>query len=247
MSEALRKLRASPVAAWAGPLILFMGIMFLGGQFKVETAGAPWWRLHPEQWAYPLQVLLCGAWLLAFRPHYHLGPLRAGHAVLAVAAGLGGIAIWLLPGWLFARGLVPEIRWLGCTARLEGFDPSLWDGQPALWWTVVLLRFVRMTLIVPFVEELFWRGFLWRTLADDTRDFHKVALGLPGARPFWITAALVAVAHMGPDLAVALVWGILTGLVHVRTRSIAPVILMHAVANLALGLHVMLTRQWGYW
>ena len=181
MSSPIDKLRLSPLAAWAGPLILFLGIMLLPSFVKVDTAGAVWWRRHPEQWAYPLQTIAAAAWLWICRAHYRSTLPRPSQLALAALMGLLGIALWILPGWLFSHGLVPEIKWLGCTDRLDGFDPSIWDSNPAAWWSALALRFIRMTLVVPLVEETFWRGFLWRTVSDPDREFHTLPHGLPQA------------------------------------------------------------------
>jgi membrane protease YdiL (CAAX protease family) len=35
--------------------------------------------------------------------------------------------------------------------------------------------------------------------------------------------------------------------VAVRTKSLGACVFMHAVGNLALGLYVMKTQQWGFW
>lgn len=247
MNALIQKLRLSPLAAWAGPLILFMGIMLIPSFVKVDTAGAVWWRRHPEQWAYPLQTIAAAAWLWICRAHYRSALPRPSQLALAALMGLLGIALWILPGWLFSRGLVPEIKWLGCTDRLDGFDPSLWDSNPAAWWSALALRFIRMTLVVPLVEETFWRGFLWRTVSDPDREFHTLPHGIPQRTAFWAVAAGIVLAHTGPDRAAAFVWAMLTGWLYLRTRSIWPVVVMHAVANLALGIYVMSTRQWGYW
>ena len=247
MNSEIARLRQSPTAAWAGPLLLFMGIMIASSFFKVETAGAVWWRRHPEQWAYPLQVAACAAWMWFFRQHYRLDPLRRPHALLATALGVLGIALWILPGWLHHRGLVPEIKWLGCTERMEGFDPSLWKENPSAWWAALALRFARMVLIVPLVEEFFWRGFLWRTVADSDHDFQTLPHGLRNARAFWVTAAMIVLAHGAADRVAAFLWALLIGWLYLHTKSVRACILMHAVANLVLGIYVMLTGQWGYW
>jgi hypothetical protein len=35
--------------------------------------------------------------------------------------------------------------------------------------------------------------------------------------------------------------------VAVRTKSLAACVVMHAVANLLLGVYVVSTKQWGFW
>ena len=90
-------------------------------------------------------------------------------------------------------------------------------------------------LIVPLVEELFWRGFLMRWCID--RDFPQ---SVPIGRGSWLAYAVTTVAfmlaHNPADYAGAFVYGSIAYFVTVRTRSLLPVILMHAVANLIMGI-----------
>jgi membrane protease YdiL (CAAX protease family) len=55
------------------------------------------------------------------------------------------------------------------------------------------------------------------------------------------------VAHASIDYAAAIVFGSLMYWLAVRTKSLAACVLAHAVANLILGVYVMVTQQWGYW
>ncbi len=234
------------MAAWTCPLFIFMALSALRGFFHDATAGAPWYRAAPEHWVYPLQTI-CGLAAVAFWwQHYTFRPLGGRVGVLSIVAGVIGIGVWLLPGWLFLQNYVPEVKWLGCVSRTDGFDPNLWS-DPGVWWTAVGLRFLRMVVCVAFVEELFWRGYLWRTLSEEYREFHTVSFARPGWKPFWGTVAAITLIHAPVDYAGALPWAVLTGLLYLHTRSVGALVVCHATANLLLGLYVMKTGQWGYW
>ena len=71
-------------------------------------------------------------------------------------------------------------------------------------WPVLALRLFRAVVIVPVVEELFWRAWLMRWLID--ADFEKVPLGAYAPRAFWIVALLFASEH-GPYWDVGLACG----------------------------------------
>ncbi len=214
---------------------------------KDGTAGAPWYLAHPEQWVYPIQMLVGLAAVAFWWRRYTFRPLGSREILLAIVAGSVGIAAWLLPGWLFLHGHVPEVKWLGCLSREDGFDPTLWPEGGGAYWTAVLLRFVRAVICVAFVEELFWRGFLWRTLAEPYREFHEGPFGSPGWKPFWGTVLGVVIIHGTADYAGALVWGLLGAWLHLKTRSVGAAVIFHAVGNLLMCLYIMKTRQWGYW
>lgn len=99
-------------------------------------------------------------------------------------------------------------------------------------------------MIVPIVEELFWRAWLMRWLIDP--EFWKVRLGTYAPVAFWVTAILFASEH-GPYWDVGLITGIIYNLWMIRTRSVTDCILTHAVTNAMLSGYVIATSQWQYW
>ena len=86
-----------------------------------------------------------------------------------------------------------------------------------------------------------------RLLADPDGDFWKVPFGTHHRRGLIGVTFMFVLAHNSVDYAAALVFGLLMYGVCVRTKSLSACVLMHAVANLVLGLYVMATGQWGYW
>lgn len=235
----------SPSVAYIAPLALFMVLTELAGLFRLENSAAPWYQRAPEHWVYPVQCLIVGMVLLGFRRHYTLAPWKG----LGLAALLGavGIVLWVLPSTFYSEGQSGCWEWLGVAQRLEGFEPDTFDKNSIAWWLTVLLRFFRMVIIVPLVEELFWRGFLMRYLQAGGRDFRSVPFGQHSWKTFWIVTLAVTLIHNPEDYLGAFVWGSLMYLVVIRTRSLGACVLMHAVGNLLLGLYVMQTRQWGFW
>jgi CAAX prenyl protease-like protein len=138
-------------------------------------------------------------------------------------------------------------EWFGLAERTEGFDPMIAQDSPLWFSTVVGFRFARMVLVVPLVEELFWRSFLMRFLLTEDGRFEKIAFGTHTWKVFWIVTAAVMLIHNTEDYLGAFVWGALMYFVAVRTKSLGACVFMHAVGNLALGLYVMKTQQWGFW
>lgn len=245
------RLLSSPTAAHVLPLVLFMVMNALPGLFRVENSELPWHVRAPEHWVYPLQTVLCAAVLVLFRKHYTFKPWRGFG--LASVLGIVGIAVWIAPALLREQwmqdGAEPAAwwEWLGLVERTKGFDPMI-AKESALWFSVVVgMRFARMVLVVPFVEELFWRGFLMRFLLAEDGRFEKIAFGTHAWKVFWIVTPAVMLIHSTEDYPGAFVWGGLMYFVAVRTKSLGACVLMHAIGNLALALYVMKTRQWGFW
>lgn len=222
------------LAAYVLPFAVFMGGMALvsGVGMFAPSEGAPLWLADPVYWIYPLQTIVCGALLVWFWKLYDWG--KRWHVTAGIVVGLVVLALWISPQWLF-----------GAEARTTGFNPETFKEMPMLWWGTVVLRFLRLVVVVPLLEEIFWRGFLLRYLVGE--DFTKVAFGTFRVFSFVGVAMLFGLAHWGPDFLPALLTGVLYNLVAVKTRSLASCVVAHAVTNLGLGLYIMQTKQWGFW
>lgn len=225
--------RQSATAAHVAPFVVFLALNVIPGWLRIANPELPWYRQAPEQWVYPLQTLLCGGLLLAFRRQYQFPPWR-GYGI-ALALALLGFLLWVAPAWL------------GWVDRTKGFDPTIFAAWPEWQAAAVGMRFVRLVVIVPLVEELFWRGFLMRYIAAENRPWTTIPFGLHRWQVFWIVTILVMLAHHPADYAAAFAWGALVYFVAVRTKSLGACVLMHAACNLLLGLYVMRTQQWGFW
>lgn len=245
----LSELRAHKTIAHIAPLAVYLGLLFLSSipGLKWDHSDAPWWRQQPQQWIYPLQTVVCLGLLAFWWRHYSFRPLRAKAWLWGIAGGVVGIAFWILPSWWHLRtGLT--IEWLGIADRSRpGFNPDIFPPGSGAWWLVVALRFLRMALVVALIEEIFWRGFLWRYFAAPDGRWESVPFGVKNARAIVATSVLMMLAHLPSDYAACLLWSLLVSLVAVVTRSLGACVIMHAVSNLLLGLYVMATKQWGLW
>jgi hypothetical protein len=250
MSAKPNQLRDSATAAHVLPLMVFLGFVALTSWLRIENPELPWYQRAPEHWVYPLQTLACGGLLLWFRRHYILSPLRG----LSLAAVLGalGILIWITPAWLFTQLATNAEapywwRWLGLVRRDEGFDPTVLSAWPVAEMGAIAMRFVRMVLVVPLVEEVMWRGFLMRYLNAVDGDWRAVPFGTHTWRGFWVVTFMVMLAHNPEDYAAAFIWGALVYYLAIRTRSLGACVIMHAIGNFLLGIYALSTRQWGFW
>ena len=128
---------------------------------------------------------------------------------------------------------------------LAGFDPEVFSGQAMLYTSTVAFRFLRLVIVVPLVEEIFWRGFLLRYLIAE--EFERVPFGKFSWLSFTAVTLLFALSHSKADWAAALLTGALYNFVAYRTKNLGSCILTHALTNLVLGLWIMKTGQWGFW
>jgi CAAX prenyl protease-like protein len=171
----------------------------------------------------------------------HVISLRVRHWATSTALGIGVFALWIAPDVL-----LPEFRssWLftnGFTGRIEGTLPEAARNDGF----VLALRFARAAILVPIVEELFWRAWLPRWI-DHMGDFREVPLGRFTTASFLLTALLFASEH-GAMWDVGLAAGLLYNFWMRRTRSLGDLILAHAVTNACLSVYVLTRGRWEYW
>ena len=192
----------------------------------------------PATFVYSVRDLLLAVVLFAFSRHAI--DLRASHWIETVILGVVVFLIWVGPDLIF-----PTYRqhWLFQNAFLGQVTNSIPESvirNPVVLWP----RIVQAVVIVPILEELFWRAWLMRWLISPR--FENVPLGAYQAGAFWITAVLFASEH-GPYWDVGLVAGIAYNWWMMRTRSLGDCILAHAVTNACLCGYVVATHRWEYW
>lgn len=241
-------------AAHVTPFAVFMGFMlvltFVSPLIEWKHPDAPWWRQNPAHFVYPVQTLVTLGLLVRYWHNYTFnGSLK--WCLAAVVFGAVGIAFWLLPTHLYDHWGLSEapkgiLGWLGVLPRRDGFDPSVFH-DPQAWWAVVITRFLRAVVVVALVEEIFWRGFLMRFACDWEGDYWKQPFGRAHWKSYLIVTGMFMLAHSPDDYAAALVYGSLTYLLCVWSKSLAACVVMHATANLLMGLYIMHTGKYGLW
>lgn len=216
-----------PTLAYVAPFVVYVSLLALGR----VVSGAPL-AVHTVRLLIVLAVILVWS-----RPVLKLRPTSLG---ASAGLGLAVFLIWIGPdllfhyrhSWLFENALTG--------AAVTGVSPALEHDCFFL-----AIRMLTSAVLVPVLEELFWRGWLMRWLIDST-DFRKVPLGTYSPLAFWGVAALFALEH-GPYWEVGLLAGIAYNWWLVRTKSLAACILAHAVTNGALGIYVITAGAYQYW
>lgn len=214
------------------PFFAFAVLAPLSGIRQFAGFSPPWWLQTPELWVYPLQTIVCGYLLWHYRASYEWS--RPRHVIPAVAIGLAVFVLWVSPQLFF-----------GQPPRTSGFDPTVVGGDSFLYWTVVAARFVRLVVVVPLFEEIFWRAFLLRYLVNER--FQTLPLGAASRFSFVAVAVLFMLAHSPSDYPAAFVTGLIYNALMVWSRNIWTCVIAHATTNLLLGIYIIQTKQWGFW
>jgi uncharacterized protein len=201
------------------------------GVFIAMLALVPLLALAPRT-EFAIRVAVLTATLFACRRAIDLSVSRW---LASIGVGLAVFVVWIAPDLLF-----PGYREaLPFTGERRDFPLEGRDDPVAL-----ALRALRAAVLVPILEELFWRAWLPRWLIN--ADFRAVPLGTYTRFTFVATALLFAVEH-GSYWDVGLAAGVIYNWWMWRTRSLGDCILAHAVTNACLAAYVIAAGAWQYW
>jgi CAAX prenyl protease-like protein len=150
---------------------------------------------------------------------------------------------WLLA---IAVGGVVFLLWINLdTAPLTlskstGFDPR---RNGAIAWDLALTRAGGAAVVVPVMEELFWRSFLMRWVHSP--QFLQVEPRTVGWKGLVVSSAIFAVEHQ--LWFAGLLAGFAYGWLYMRTANLWAPILAHSVTNGLLAGWVLYTGRWEFW
>jgi CAAX prenyl protease-like protein len=230
MTESRRRL--SDDLAYILPMGIFLGFVWLGANGWVKSH-VP----HAYPIAYAARVVVVAGMLAVLWPHYT--KIRWNHWWLGVVVGVVGIFQWVgMQLWL--QKYVEFFRPSG-----DAFDPTKEFSSPAMFWAFIALRFIGAVLVVPVMEELFWRDFLWRQILAPN-DFKLARVGVWSPVPFFVVSVAFAAVY-GNWWLTSIVWGLIVATLLVYTKSLGACILAHATTNLLLGIYVLRTHDWSFW
>lgn len=212
------------------PFAAFMLLLALRGQVPADGS----WGFD-GRWLYAATVLLVGGLLLFFARDYRelqrgLAPAGA-EWLLAVGVGLTVFVLWIHL----------DAPWMLLGEPSATFRPLTASGS--LDWPLIVARWVGAALLVPVMEELFWRSFLLRWI--DNPDFERVAPQRATAKAIVLSTFVFMLAHT--MWLAAIVAGLAYAWLYVRSGKLWLAVLAHAVTNGALGVWVVLTGQWQFW
>ncbi len=214
------------------PFAVFMAFLALRG--AAPTDGS--WGFD-VRWLYGAQVLATGALLALWWREYgelarqNLPNLR--ETALAVAVGVLVFVLWINL----------DAPWMQLTAggSAEPYVPLNSIGD--LHWPLIITRFIGAALLVPVMEELFWRSFLMRWLQAPA--FEAVQPMHVGLKAVLLSTFVFVLAHT--LWLAAIVAGLAYAWIYIRTGKLWVAVMAHAVTNGALGIWVVMTGNWQFW
>lgn len=155
-----------------------------------------------------------------------------------------GVVVFFI--WIGPDALIPGYRqsWLFSNAITQFGAPGPSAPGSEMDVLAIIFRVIRAVVLVPIIEELFWRAWALRWIADP--DFEKMPLGSYTRMSFFLVALLFAAEH-GVYWEVGLVCGLIYNWWMGKTRSLGDLIFTHAVTNGCLCAYVLIARKWEYW
>lgn len=218
------------------PFAMFMA--FIALEESIRYAMQQHWLDLPITvlyYLYPIKTVAVAFLLYKYSPCYHEIRIRdleqLWSTISVVLIGIFTFAIWVSADWVVTLASPPS-----------GFNPMLLpDGVVRVLMTA--FRVAGAVLVVPVMEEVFWRSFLLRYLVGT--DFESIAIGSFTWSSFVISTILFGLEH---HLFVAgMIAGVVYSLIVYKTKSIAQCILAHAITNFALACFVLFTGKWQFW
>ncbi|MCW5624179.1 MAG: CAAX prenyl protease-related protein [Burkholderiales bacterium] len=203
------------------------------------------------RWLYPLQVGLVALALAVFWRRYteweSIGTLGVRDWLWAIAVGVIVFVLWinLDAGWMTVEGLKASLFGAPDPAAVTdkpapGFDPRD-DGQINLW--LASSRLLGAAVVVPVMEELFWRSFVMRWI--DNPNFLAQSARATTFKALLLSSVVFGLEH---DLWFAgIVAGLAYGGLYRITGKLWVPILAHGVTNGVLGGWVLYTGAWSFW
>ncbi len=209
------------------PFATYMAFLGIRGLLPADLS----WEL----WLYPVQIMVVLGLLIFFWSSYQELPRPivsdGKEAVLAVGIGVVVYVLWVRMDWAWA-----------VQGEVTGYNPFQ-EGATA-GFLLAGIRVFGASVVVPIMEELFWRSFLLRWIVKP-EAFEKVPLGLFTLGSFAVTVILFGLEHQ-LWLAGMMAGAIYNGLLY-QTRRLWPCVIAHATTNLLLGVHVLVTQEWQWW
>lgn len=216
-------------AAWARILPFGTYIFFIVLGDLLERAGLTRAELR---WLYPVQIGAVAILLAVFWTGY--AELRRPFISLKQAAVAIAVGVLVLVLWINL-----DLPWM-VIGSAPGYDPRT-AGE--IDWLLVTIRIAGAALVVPVMEELFWRSFLMRWV--EASDFERVDPARVGLKAFLVPVVLFGFEH---NLWLAgIVAGAAYSLLYMRHRNLWSPVLAHAVTNGLLGIWVVATGSWAFW
>ncbi len=220
-----RRLHVADDVAYVLPMAIFLIFTWAQGQWPAFYAIGYW-----------LKTLLTAVALIILWPRYTT--IRWSHLTLGFSLGVLGIVQWI------AMQLYLQKHFQFFSESTHVYDPTTHFHKVGMI-AFIAIRLFGAVLVVPLMEERFWRDYLWRQV-QSPNDFKLASIGEWAPESLLIVSLVFATVH-GNWWLTAIVWALMVGGLLVYTKSLGACIVCHATSNLLLGIYVLRYHAWSFW
>lgn len=220
-------LQKSPTRARVLPFFIFLALTSLQGE-----SGTP-----KSFWLYLAKSVL-GLWMI-WEMRSLVKEMRWAFSWEAVVVGIGVCVVWV--------GLdpyYPQNHLVFSPIEGEEWNPNNLYGQgTTLAWFFIAVRILGSTFIVPPIEEVFYRSYVYRLMISN--DWQKVPIGYFAGTSFVVCSLLFGFMHFQ--------WlaGVLCGMAYLwltlHKKRLGDAMTAHAITNFLLGIWVVWKSAWQFW
>ncbi|MCA9249889.1 MAG: CAAX prenyl protease-related protein [Phycisphaerales bacterium] len=230
-----RQVHARPELPYIAPFMTFLALMAVG-QFFEGPQHLPW--------LYTLRTV--GALVVSLIFWKYFPPLGKPHILLSVVLAVVSTAMWIyVHKWFAAQSWYPKTQIMGTDAEPKDYYNCYEQlGRGWALWLFLIVRIGGASIVVPIVEEIFWRGFVLRVLID-SRRFETVPLGMYTLRSFIICSVASALEH--PMWEVGILCWLFWNLLFYWKKSLLFMMVMHGLTNFMLYTYVVWKEDWVFW
>ena len=224
-----------PELAYVAPFFAFLLVMVpgsFGHAFGIDWESL-WKNYLPE--LYTLKTLLAALLLWYFWPCYT--KIRWHKWWLGIPVGIAGTFLWIATDLLCRR---IGLSWPPASSDI--YNPDALLGGTTRETLFLCIRVAGPSLVVPLMEELFFRDFIMRLLIN-RENFQQPAIGAFTWLSLLAMSALFGINH-GRMFAAGFVYGLLMGILLIRTKSLGACIVAHGITNFTLYLYVIYSGDW---
>jgi CAAX prenyl protease-like protein len=218
----LTRIFSNPTAARVVPFVIF--VLLTECQVKLGGAYAYWFYLAKT---------IVGAWLV-FEMRPHVSEMRWAISWEAIVVG---IVIFVL--WVGLDPYYPKFIKPGAT----GNPADIFGKGSGLAMFFNLVHILGMTLIVPPLEEVFYRSFVYRYIASP--NFLAVLMNRFIPLSFIVTIALFGFSHA--EWLPGLLCGAAFQWLVIRKNRLGDAMTAHAITNFLLGVYIVWKGTWHFW
>ena len=225
--------------------ILAHAVPFVAWVFLMGLLG------DPAGWKYAVRAGASLGLFLWLKPWKHAAyaPLRLRNLPWAVVIGVAVFVIWVIGEAPWVEANLPWLHraylfiallppW-----KITETEPNLVYAPDVAGWWFTSTRMLGSAFVISFVEEFFWRGWLYRWL--QARRWRHLDPGIWSASTFLWVALFFGLQHR--EWVAGVICGLLYGWLAIVRRDVWAAGIAHAITNLLLALYVIVAGAYQFW